>query len=110
VVREREGIGLRPRCEGAEIITGSTEHGTDRAVAVVDAVDNGLGERHEPPHQVKGQVGARLTDALGDRCPREVKVAHEIATLLPIDERPVESIENTEMLGADGLREARFAT
>ena len=87
VLGERDGIGFGPRCEGAEIITGCAEHSTDRAVTVVDAVDDGLCERHEPPHQVESQIWARLTDALGDRCPREVKIPHEIGALLQINER-----------------------
>jgi hypothetical protein len=83
VLRERDRIGLGLHRQGAKILARGTEHSTDRAAAVVDPVDDGLGERHEPPHQVKRQVGARLTDPLGDRCPREVQVVHEIRALDP---------------------------
>ena len=85
---ERLGFGPGLRREGVEVVAGDAEHVAHDAGAVVDTVVNRLGQGHEAPHEVECQVRTRLCHALGDHRAREVEVAHEVGTPLPVDERP----------------------
>jgi hypothetical protein len=99
------GSGLAFAAIGAKVLAGGTEHIAHRAAAVVNAVDDRLGKRHEPPHEVERQVGARLGDPVGDHRPRKIQVADEVGAFLPIDEgvgRP-ECRDPLADLGGDDL-------
>jgi hypothetical protein len=106
------GSGLAFAAIGAKVLAGGTEHIAHRAAAVVNAVDDRLGKRHEPPHEVERQVGARLGDPVGDHRPRKIQVADEVGAFLPIDEgmgRP-ECCDPLAGLGGDDLAPASPAS
>ena len=105
---ERLGFGPGLRREGAEVVAGGAEHVAHDAAAVVDAAHDRLGQGHEAPHQVERQVRTRLGHALGNHRAREVEVAHEGGTPLPVDERPraAERDQPLRNFGGDGLAPA----
>ena len=78
-------IGRRLAGDCAEVAAGLAKDVTDVAVAVVDAVQDRLGQVHEPPHQVERQIGAGLGHLGRDHLPLEIDVLHEASPFLPID-------------------------
>ena len=87
-IRKTARVGSSLDCNRPEILACRPKDISDRAVAVVDAVDHRFGKVHEPPHQIQRQVGARLGNAVNDHRPLQVEILHEVPPLLPIDERP----------------------
>ena len=87
-VGEPHRIGRRFGGDSTEIQAGLTEHVTDVATAVVDAVQDRLGQPHEPPQQLERQIGAGVGHLLDDQLALQIEVLHEGSTLLPVDEGP----------------------
>lgn len=84
---------------------GPTEHVADVATAVVDAVQDRLGQSHEPPQQLERQIGAVVGHLLDDQLALQVEVFDERPTLLPVDEGPglPQRGEPLADVGGDGL-------
>ena len=87
-VGEPHRIGGRLQCGRAEVIAGPTEHVADLALAIVDPVQHGLGQFHEPPQQLQRQVGAVLGHLLDDQLALQIEILDERSPLWPVDEGP----------------------
>jgi hypothetical protein len=85
----REGfrIGLGFAGERREVVASGPEHIPDRPVAVVDAIEHGIRQTHEPPHQFERQIGTARRHPIDDHRPLQVEVLDEAPGLSPIDER-----------------------
>jgi len=104
-VREVYRIGFRVSRYGPESLASCPEDVPDRAVAIVNAVENRVGEVHESPHQVERQIGMGLSDPVDDHRPLQIKIFHKVPTLLPVDKRPrrAQSGEALANLGSDNV-------
>ena len=87
-VGEPHRIGCGSGGDGTEIHAGPAEHLTDVAATVIDAVQDRLGQLHEPPHQLERQIGAGVDYLLDDQLALQIEVLHESSTLFPVDEGP----------------------
>jgi len=53
-------------------------------VAVVDAIEHGISQTHEPPHQIERQIGTARRHPIDDHRPLQVEVLDEVPGLSPI--------------------------
>ena len=105
-VGEPHRIGRCREGDRTEVVAGLAEHVADIATAVVDAVQDRLGQPHEPPQQLERQIGAVTGHLVDDQLALQVEVLHEGPTLRPVDERPglPQGGEPLADVGGHGLR------
>jgi hypothetical protein len=75
---------LRLDGQGPEVITGGAKHRTDCAPAIIDAGEDGLGQLHEAPHQLDGEIRSGCRHLLDDHAARHIKVTYEFRATLPM--------------------------
>ena len=85
----REGfrIGFGFAGERRKVVASRPEHIPDRPVAVVDAIEHGIRQTHEPPHQIERQIGTTRRHPIDDHRPLQIEVLDKVPGLSPIDER-----------------------
>jgi hypothetical protein len=87
-VGEPHRIGGGLGGDSTEIAAGLAEHVADIAAAVVDAIEDRLGQLQESPQQLERQIGAAVGHLVEDQLALQVEVLHEGRPLLPVDEGP----------------------
>jgi hypothetical protein len=69
-----------------KITAGSVENAYDRSATVIAALENGIGERHEPPHQFQcfGKIGVGYL--IDDSAALRFEVLDQCPSILPVNE------------------------
>ena len=87
-LREGFRIGLGFAGERREVVASGPEHIPDGSVAVVDAIEHGIRQTHEPPNQIERQIGTARRHPIDDHRPLQVEVLDEVPGLSPIASIP----------------------
>jgi hypothetical protein len=66
--------------ERREVFASGPEHVPDRSVGVVDAIEHGIRQTHELPHQIARQIGTARRHPVDDHRPLKVEVLTKSGT------------------------------